>query len=184
MHQNPKRWQLIGFLVTCSLGTLLHFLYDWTGQSLLAAPFSGVNESTWEHMKLLYWPFMLVALVQWATSFRKWRFPENFWCIKWIGTTSGLLFIPVIYYTYSGCFGKSPAWLNISIFYISAACAFLLETKLLTTPLGNKCRANKFAGYSLIALGFAFVYYTFCPPELPLFQEPLNEVCGLAQLPI
>lgn len=184
MHKHLKRTQLIGFFATCALGTLLHFLYDWSGKSLLAAPFSGVNESTWEHMKLLYWPLISVTLVQWIIGCRKWRFPENFWCIKLIGTVTGLLLIPVMYYTYNGCFGKSPDWLNISIFYICAACVFLLEVFLFTTAAGNKCQANKFARYGLLVIGLAFIYYTFRPPELPLFQEPLNEVCGLAQLPI
>ena len=57
-------WQAAGFALTTLGGTLLHFLYDWTGGSILAAPFSGTNESTWEHMKLLFWPLFLFALIQ------------------------------------------------------------------------------------------------------------------------
>ena len=55
--------QFWGFAVTALGGTLLHFLYDWT-HSAWVAPFSGVNESTWEHMKLLFWPMFLYAIVQ------------------------------------------------------------------------------------------------------------------------
>ena len=54
MKRSLTLWQFFGFAFTSLLGTLLHFLYEWTGKSPLVAPFSGVNESTWEHMKLLY----------------------------------------------------------------------------------------------------------------------------------
>ena len=43
-------WELAGFLFTGLAGTLLHFVYDWSGDSLWTAAFSAVNESTWEHM--------------------------------------------------------------------------------------------------------------------------------------
>ena len=62
--KNVSLWQFSGFAATALLGTLLHFLYDWTGQNVFAALVSGVNESTWEHMKLLYFPLFIFALVQ------------------------------------------------------------------------------------------------------------------------
>ena len=49
---------------TVLLGSLLHFVYGWSGGSVLAAGFSAVNESTWEHMKLLFFPVFLLTLVQ------------------------------------------------------------------------------------------------------------------------
>ena len=64
MNRSIPLWQFWGFAAVSLGGTLLHYLYDWTNQSLPAAPFSGVNESTWEHMKLLFFPMFLFALVQ------------------------------------------------------------------------------------------------------------------------
>ena len=64
MKQRSILWQAAGFAAVTFGGTILHFLYDWTGGSILVAPFSGVNESTWEHMKLLFWPLFLYALVR------------------------------------------------------------------------------------------------------------------------
>ena len=56
MKRTINASQLLGFSVASFAGTILHFLYDWLGQSPYVAPFSGVNESTFEHMKLLFWP--------------------------------------------------------------------------------------------------------------------------------
>ena len=64
MKQTISRWQLAGFLVTSVLGTFLHFLFDLTGGSLVAALFSAVNESIWEHIKLIYYPMLLVSLLE------------------------------------------------------------------------------------------------------------------------
>lgn len=49
MKQSVSLWQLMGFAVTSFSGTILHFLYEWLGEALWIAPFSGINESTWEH---------------------------------------------------------------------------------------------------------------------------------------
>ena len=49
---------------------------------------------------------------------------KSFWCIKARGTALGLSLIPVIFYTYNGTIGRSPDWINISIFFVSAAICF------------------------------------------------------------
>lgn len=94
MKRNLSLWQLAGFAFTSIGGTLLHFLYDLTGQSVVAAPFSAVNESTWEHMKLLFFPMFVFALVQ--SRFFGER--PDFWCVKLAGSAAGLALIPVLFY--------------------------------------------------------------------------------------
>lgn len=173
-----KLTKFIPFLSTCLLGTLLHFLYDWTGESLLVAPFSGVNESTWEHMKLLYWSLLIVALVQGLWLKRCGALPKNFLSVKFIGTLTGFLLMPVLYYTYNGCFGRSTYWMNIAIFYLCAAAVFGLEARLFSHWRVKYRKGNTFALAGLAIFGFAFIYYTFCPPLLPLFQDPVNGVYG------
>ena len=96
MKQRSILWQAAGFAAATFGGTILHFLYDWTGGSILVSPFSGANESTWEHMKLLYWPLFFIALIQ----RRFFREQENFWCIKLAQILLGLTLIPVLFYTY------------------------------------------------------------------------------------
>ena len=123
MMHTSSLWQLAGFALSILGGTLLHFLYDWTAKSSLVAPFSGVNESTWEHMKLLFRPLFLFALVQ-RLFFKD---QENYWCVKLAEILLGLVLIPVLFYTYNGVFGKSLDWINIAIFYISALLVFLFE---------------------------------------------------------
>ena len=167
-------WQLWGFAVTSLGGTILHFLYDWLGTAVWVAPFSGVNESTWEHMKLLFWPMFLYAIAQ-SFFFRE---REDFWCIKLRGILLGLVLIPVIFYTYNGVIGKSPDWLNIAIFFISAAIAYLYETKLFKDET-VVCKKPKLAIGVLCVIALLFVIFTFATPEIGIFKDPLTGSYGI-----
>ena len=59
-----KRFCLVGFLVTTVLGILSHFVYDWTGGGFIIGLFFPVNESTWEHMKLMYFPLLAFSVAE------------------------------------------------------------------------------------------------------------------------
>jgi hypothetical protein len=167
-------WQLMGFAVTSLGGTILHFLYEWLGEAAWIAPLSGVNESTWEHMKLLFWPMFLYAIVQ--SFFFKDR--EDFWCVKLRGILLGLGLIPVLFYTYNGVIGKSPDWINIAIFFISAAIAYLYETKLFKKET-VVCKRPKLAIGVLCAIALLFVVFTFATPEIGIFKDPLTGSYGI-----
>ena len=173
MKRTVWTWQLMGFAVTSLAGTLLHFLYEWLSEAAWIAPFSGVNESTWEHMKLLYFPLLIFALIQ--SRFFKER--KGFWCIKLIGTVIGLAFIPMLFYTYNGAIGKSPDWVNITIFFISAAIAFLAEAHLLRNSF--TCKAPRIALVLILVIGVLFVVFTFKTPQLPIFKDPITGTYGI-----
>jgi hypothetical protein len=174
MKRSIGLWQWMGFAVTALAGTLLHFLYDWTDESLWAAPFSGVNESTWEHMKLLFWPMLLFAIAQ-SFFFRD---RGDFWCVKLRGTLLGLALIPVLFYTYNGVIGVSPDWINIAIFFVSAAAAYLYENRLFKAE-NVRCRHAKLAFALLCIIAILFVVFTFLTPEIGIFKDPLTGTYGI-----
>ncbi len=168
-------WSLAGFLFTSAAGTLLHFLYDWSGQNPFFALFSGVNESIWEHMKLLFVSMCLFTFIQ--TPYWKDK-PESFWCAKMIGMAAGLLWIPALYYTYTGALGVFFDSINISIFFFTAASVYLLELHVMknrNTPSISSPGALPVFGF----IGFLFILWTFRPPHLPLFQDPLTGGYGI-----
>ena len=53
MKKSLTHWQIAGFFFVSVVGTLLHFLFEWRGESRLVALIAPVNESIWEHMKLV-----------------------------------------------------------------------------------------------------------------------------------
>ena len=174
MKRSFALWQLFGFAVVSLLGTLLHFLYEWTGESPWAAPFSGVNESTWEHMKLLFWPMLLFAAVEWFF------FEDNkgHFSIKLRGILIGITLIPLLFYTYNGVIGPSPDFVNISIFFIAGAVAFIYETHLFYRENANYCSQRKAISIILI-IALLFILFTFRTPNLAIFKDPTTGQIGI-----
>ena len=174
MKKRSVLWSLWGFAVTALLGTLLHYLYDHAGGAVWAAPFSGVNESTWEHMKLLFWPMLLFALVERIFV----RDRRDFFCIKLCSILPGLFLIPALFYTYNGAIGPSPDWLNIAIFFVSAAVAYWYEARRFLREPSRICLPC-LSLVALLAIGALFVYFTFMPPAYPLFLDPVTGTYGI-----
>ena len=152
----------------------MHFLYEWTN-SLLSSPFSGVNESTWEHMKLFFFPAFLFAIFQ-SFFFKE---IKAFWLIKLKGTLLGLILIPIIFYTYNGVIGKSPDWFNITIFFISAGLCFLYEGLLFKANKAFKTNFKIAPVLIFCLIALSFIIFTFYPPHLNIFLDPITKTYGI-----
>lgn len=174
MKKSVGVWSFMGFAVTSFGGTILHFLYDWTNQAVWIAPFSGVNESTWEHMKLLFWPMLIYATVQ--SFFFKER--QDFWCVKLRGILLGLSLIPIIFYTYNGVIGKSPDFINIAIFFISAAIVYVYEARQFNKEM-TSCKSQGLAFFCLCIIAVLFVLFTFITPQIGIFKDPVTQNFGI-----
>jgi len=174
MKKTLSFWQIAGFLFTSIVGVILHFLFEWTGENAFVASFSAVNESTWEHMKLLFFPVFVFALVESRYVEQEY---SSFLCVKLIGILAGVVLIPVLYYLLGGVFGKTPDWVNIAIFYVSAAGSYLLETWILKR---NRvpCKSPGKALFILWLIALLFVVLTFLPLRIPLFEDPITKTYG------
>jgi hypothetical protein len=129
-------------------------------------------------MKLLFWPMFVFALVQ-SLFFRD---RKDFWSIKLRGILAGLVLIPVLFYTYNGVIGHSPDWINIAIFFISAAAAYLYEMKLFgrTDGKGADGRGRLSPHLAVLCLiGVLFIVFTFKTPEIGIFKDPIGGTYGI-----
>lgn len=169
-------WELAGFVFTAAAGSLLHFVYEWSGGSTLAAAFSAVNESTWEHMKLLFFPMFLFSVAQVIALGRQY---PNFLAVRAVSTLAGLILIPVLFYTYTGVLGKNLMWVDVAIFILSALGAFALDWRLLRRGRWSSGWQQILGLLVLWGLAFLFVYCTFHPPALGLWQDPVTGGYGI-----
>lgn len=174
MKTTLSNWQFKGFIFTSIIGVLLHFLFDWTGGSIFVAPFSAVNESIWEHMKLIFFPMFVFAFIENKYIGKSY---ENFWCIKLIGIILGIVLIPVLYYTINGVFGTTADWVNIAIFFVTAMTSYAIETWLFKKGSIN-CKSPKRALLILCLIAIVFVLFTFFTPQIPLFEDPITNTYG------
>ena len=121
-------------------------------------------------------PMFLFSVVQIGGQGRNY---PNFLAVRAVSTLTGLALIPILFYTYTGILGYHISWVNIAIFYLSALAAFWLDFRLLRR--GNfSAPWQQVLGLAVLwALAFAFVWCTFRPPELGLWQAPAVGCLGL-----
>lgn len=169
-------WELAGFLWTVAAGTALHFLYAWSGGSSVAAAFSGVNESAWEHMKLLFVPVLAFTVVQLCAMGR--TYPDLL-AARAVSTLTGLALIPVLFYTYTGVLGYDVTCVNIGIFALAALGLFGLDLALLRRGRLNRAWMQVAGLLVLWGLAFVFVWCTFHPVRLGLWRDPVTGGFGI-----
>ena len=116
-----KRYLIIGTIFVIVLGTLSHFFYEWSNNNFVVGFFSPVNESTWEHMKLVFFPMLLFSLIA------NYRLKSIYPCITsslLFGILLGTFLIPIFFYTYTGILGYNVLVLDLITFILAVICSF------------------------------------------------------------
>ncbi len=169
-----KPFKIFGFIFASIMGTLLHFVFEWSNKSMFLAPFCAVNESVWEHMKLLFVPLLIYTVIEayyCSTT-------PGFWASKLMGTLFGVLIIPILYYTYTGALGINADWFNIAIFFIGALVTFYIEYMIIKQNRAFNVNET-IIKLLFIFIALLFVFFTFYPLRLPLFMDPTTRRYGI-----
>ena len=167
-------FELAGIVFITILGSMLHFTFELSGNQPLVGVFSAVNESVWEHLKIAFWPALLYLILEFRYLFKK---SNNFFFAKTLGICSILLVIPIIFYSYTA-FLEENLIIDIGSFIFAIIVGQLISHKLLT----HKKLAKIFELVSivgLLVLVFAFIVFTFYPPKVQLFQDPITGEYGI-----
>lgn len=158
------------------LGSLLHFAYAWSGNLLPAALVAAVNESTWEHLKIAFWPGLAWALMR---CMRQAHPTSMVLSASGYGLLAVSLLIVVLFYGYVAVLGHNVLALDISIFLIAIVGGQLVAVRLMRVLEGKRLVTG--AGLALlVAQTLAFSACTYWPPHHWLFQDPRNGGFGIA----
>ncbi len=171
----------LGMIVPLGLlGSVLHFLFDWTKHNRIVAFFSAVNESYWEHIKIAVWPVFLLQIVLFSLG--------GYQITSLVpAATIALYSIPVsmvgLVFLYKSVAKRNILWLDISIFFTCIAIAqsiFVLLLGQLAPSSGTVVVSSLF----LLGLIVAFLLFTFRPPREPdVFLDPIKKDYGLRAHP-
>ena len=155
------------------LGTLLHFTYNWFGNNPVIGVFSAVNESTWEHLKLLYFPTLIVTII--GAIYYKGHVP-NYVCARLKGLLTAMFFTVTFFYTSMGVLGKNYAFLNILIFYVAVIIGEIIVNRQI--KLAKPCNTNKaWIGFGILLV--CFILFTYNAPKIGLFKDPITGGYGI-----
>jgi len=158
-------WETISALFVILVGSALHFVFAWSGYNNIVGAFSAVNESTWEHTKLAFFPILIFSLFQYLFVKKE---IKNYFTIKTKELYLAVILIIVIFYTYTGIVGHHYLFADILTFVLAIIAAKFLAY----IHLFNKTKGKEILSMILIALlGIFFIYATFCPPKIQLFLD-------------
>ena len=175
-----ERQILLGVPVLFLAGTLMHFLYGLSGDAFLAGLFAPVNESVWEHLKLVLWPMVL----WWTVYYIRMGSEREIDAAAWFAAALSALLtaqvtIMLLFYFYTGAFGVELLAADILIFFLSVLLGQLVGLWIYRQGSG----VSWVVPLTLLAMLLAlFVILTLAPPALPLFTDPETGTRGIFQL--
>ncbi|MBO5210943.1 MAG: hypothetical protein J6B80_03335 [Clostridia bacterium] len=156
------------FIIIGAAGSLGHFLYKWSGENTILGYFFPVNESTWEHLKLLFFPTIIFSVFEYFLMREK---PTNYLPSIAVSLIMGLLSIVIIFYTYSGVLGFKVEWFNIAIYYTALLIMLIVKTALLLLKFESKT-ANWLSLLWIFVMALMFIFFTYNPLDLGIFKVP------------
>lgn len=167
------KFEIISTIFILVLGTILHFTFDWSKDNTVVGTFCPVNESIWEHLKLLFFPTIVTIIVGYFYKGKKF---ENYLSAKTFGIIISMLFTIVTYYTYSGVIGKNIDVVNIIIFIL----AVIIGQYVSYQKMNSKFYSNNLVAIIiLVILYLYFLVFTFYPPQIALFKDPVTGTFGI-----
>lgn len=175
MQKKLFKLSIAGFVFVSIIGSISHFVFKWSGYNLAVGLFFPVNESTWEHLKLLFLPYLIWSLIEFYLLKKE----NGIFISKLIGSISGMAAIVIFFYTYTGVLGKSIEIVNILSFFIGVGIAFLIDYYLIKSKKFSSTKLDTIAIAAFIAIGAVFLIFTIAPPFIPLFKDPINSTYGI-----
>lgn len=167
MYRIIRRKDLPYIIFTIIIGIAAHFMYEYSGKNPVTALIAPINESVWEHLKLLFFPFLLSSLTEYSLRRPE---PAAFFAARFAGVWTGMLAIVFLYYGYSGILGRNITPIDILLFLFGVVLAYSISCKF----------SRRFRPFDPLTIFLCwtvsvllFFIFTCFPPELPLFIPPV-----------
>lgn len=175
MSKKLFRYEVAGFIFVGIFGTLSHFLFEWLNSSLIIALFCPVNESVWEHLKLLFFPYFVWTIIEYFFL----KEQSNYFYSKIKGVMAGSVFIVTFFYTYSGVTGSVNTFIDILSFFMGVAISFIISYEFMRNGKPGSRLQENISLCIFIFISAVFFIFTFAPPLIPLFEDPQRFTYGI-----
>mgnify|MGYP003305295533 CR=1 FL=1 len=165
-------FMLIGMVFSVMLGALLHFVYDWSGRSILVAFMAPTNESFFEHLKLLLTPYLLWMLAEYV---HYGQYMHAFVPGKVAGLYLGFFLMIGLHLLYTQLLGKTIIALDVALFIFAVFAAFVTAEFCMTLLIFDHLLPEVTADFILVATVMLFAVFTVYAPHHWLFQPPKRQ---------
>lgn len=163
--KHEKRYFLVACLGAIIGGSALHFLYTALPNPLTAL-IAPVNESVWEHLKLLYYPTLLAAYLLSKCTIER----QRLWSGFLIALLAMPLFLVGVYELLVCGFGVEGLLVDIGLYVVTMAGGFALAYVLYRK--GAALRATGVLAMLVILYGAFLIVFSFSAPHFGIFLPP------------
>lgn len=151
-----------------------HFTYDLSGKKIIVGLFNPVNESVWEHLKFMFFPFLLWWIAIYQIKNKKCETSLSTWIVSAaISLVVAPLLVVLIFYSYTGAFGIESVLIDILLVFICYFIALCVASHFLKYSAPNKWAAV-ISVIGIVMMFIMFVVFTIEPPGLPIFYNNSN----------
>ena len=178
MSKMVAQWELLGIIPLILVGTTMHFLFELTGYWRPMAVIAAVNESVWEHFKMVFWPGLLYALIEYP--FLK-DATTNFWGAKFLGLLTMPVVIALLFYSYTAITGHHNLIADGVIYILSIVAGQLVSLSLLTHAKTMPAMAQRLSVVGLLLMVAAFALFSYFPPKIFLFEDAITGEYGILE---
>lgn len=170
-----RNFEIFGVIFIFLSACLLHFCYRWSNGAMWSMLIGAVNESVWEHVKIFILPYLFWAIIELCILVPPFH---AFVCAKVFGVYFFIIITIFSFYFYT-YFSRTPI-LIIDIVN-SVICVFIanMVSYTLTLKIKNNSKLFNISMLLLMLLFFMYITFTFFPPQLDLFQDPLTGTYGI-----
>ncbi len=170
-------WEMSGVLFVTLVGSLLHFTFELSGDWTPMAVISAVNESTWEHFKIGFWPALIWAFIEFFIFGRK---VKNFFFAKGVSFLIMPVVIAALFYGYTLIFKIESLPIDIIIFIIAITVAQIVSYRIMLVQK-RKFTGNIIGTILIIAGLIMFSTLSYYPPKCLIFKDPVTGGYGLVE---
>jgi len=166
---------IIGAIFIFLIGFIIHNLYDWF-PNILISIISPVNESIFEHIKLIFTSYIIWLIVKYFI-YKNNNLEENNLILKEVITTlfSIILFL-IIFLPIYNKFGEN-LFITLFIYFISITISQILNYFI---TIKKESRILDIIGVGIIIIFYIITtYLTYKPPINDFFLDPTNNSYGL-----
>ena len=163
---------IFSFLLYSVVGTLLHFTYNLSKKNIVVGIFSSVNESVWEHIKLLLTPIFIYNTIRYILNYQ-----TNYFIMLLAELLIAIFGIIILYKIKLIIIGNKSPIINILIFYIVCLLCSLAGYSIENIYVPNYI--NMVSIFGCILIYIAYILFTVCPPKKDIFKDPITGKYGI-----
>lgn len=119
--------------------------------------------------KTHFFPILIVSVPEYFLLPASVR--NKFWFSRLAAVIFGMILTIILFYTYTGVYGKNVDVLNIAIYFIAMIAAYILGYRILSTDKKHSL-SNSMSLLCFFCIFLLFAIFTRRPPDIGLFEDP------------